>query len=107
VRARAHPDGHRAIAVDKAGDENARPEASSAGDSGADGLDELELVAYVAHGGDSRSQVGGPPIHLRVVSVHIPETGHEVLPRYLDPGRVPRDRHLRARPDSHDAVPAK
>src|SRR5580704_12018325 len=78
------PDRIRAIAVDDPGQQHVWTESLAAVHRIPHRCDELEFVAYVAHGGDARSQVNRPPLHLLIVSVHIPQSWDDELSRNVN-----------------------
>ena len=91
------------FAVDDAGQQQARTHSPACGHRVAHLGDELELVADVAHGGDSSGEVEGSPFNLLEMGVHVPEAGNDKLAGCIDDNRVRRHCHFSGGSDRIDA----
>ncbi len=70
------------------------------------GGDELEFVAYVADSCNARREVNRSPLHLLVMSVHIPQAGNDVLSGNVNTLSIRRNFYFVARTDGdYFAVP--
>ena len=99
-----HAERIRTGAVNKAGKQEARPERALRRDSVSQNRDELELVPHVADGRDPRRQIDRGPLDLRDMGVHVPEAGHQRLPRHVNRRHIVWNRDRRARADVGDAA---
>src|SRR5262249_61242690 len=84
-------DGARPLAVHEAGEENGRTQSLAFFDRVADGADEVELVAAVAHGRHAGGEIERSPLDLLEMGVHVPETGEDRLPLHVDPAGARRN----------------
>src|SRR5277367_3794624 len=64
--------------------------------------DEVELVAHIANAGDTSCEINGPPLHLLIVRMHIPESGNGKLPGSIEDLRTRRNAHAAAWPYRSD-----
>jgi hypothetical protein len=74
-----NPDCIRAISVHDSRQQHVWAESLAAVHRVSHGGDELEFVAYITDGCNARRQVNRPPLHLLVMSVHIPQAGNDVF----------------------------
>src|SRR5262249_19851112 len=92
------------VAVDEAVDDDARADAAAAVDGVAQRGDERQDVAFVAHGGDAGGEIGGGPLDLLAVRVHVPQPGHDGGAGDVDAARARGHGGRGARTGGDDAI---